>query len=120
MCRIASREPPQFAGQRRKAVLAPEPAPKAPAGTGGSPAVAGAIGPSPDTTTLSDADREALVAWGLTVGTCATCGQEDVLPSGKPARRCRMTCGCEGRVRSITTSVPGTTRGGKQKQGESQ
>ena len=80
------------------------------------PAVAEAIGPPTDTTTLSDADRAMLIAWGFTIGRCATCGQEDTLPSGKPARRCRMTVKCEGRVRSITTtSVPGTTRGDKEK-----
>ena len=64
------------------------------------PAVAGGIGHvATDTTTLSDADREALVAWGLTIGRCATCGQEDVLPGAKPTRRCRMTHRCTGTVR---------------------
>ena len=78
------------------------------------PAVAENIGPVvPDGTLLSDADREALVAWGLTVGRCATCGQEDTLPAGKPTRPCRMTSGCKGTVRSI--SVPGSTRGDKEK-----
>ena len=66
------------------------------------PAVAEAIGPMAPMvadTTLSDIDREVLVAWGLTIGRCATCGQEDTLPSGKPTRRCRMTHRCTGPVR---------------------
>ena len=69
---------------------------------------------------LSDADRASLVDAGLILGRCDACGQEDTLPRSKPTRPCRMTVKCEGRVRSISTGVPGPTRGCKQEQGETQ
>lgn len=116
-------EVPQCAGQPPGPQSAPPVAAKAHSATGGVSVADTPVPVPPDAPAsgervrrLSDSDLVGLAKYDVIVGYCDRCGE----PDSRPPRKCRMTHGCEGRVRSISTGVPGPTRGCKQEQGETQ
>lgn len=107
---LGAPEPPQVAPEPAQVNSAPEPAPEAPEGPVPHPEPE----PEPETTvvveqpqgrTLSESDREMLVAHGIALGACDECQQEDALPRGGRTRRCRMTPRCGGEVRAPASSA---------------